>query len=105
MARMMKEILRGFIFLEDIPESATGPFPSPNDFLNKIFIKGSKSETFKMPDEEIDRHKFLCFVWTIPNDGQKSRKRKFRKQMSIIRNDFDSDDDDIEGINKRSNIP
>lgn len=94
MAQMMRQILAPYIYLDDVPEKQTY-FPSPEVFKNKIFIKGSKSETFIMPDSEATKHSFLCFEWTSPN-APKKKKHTLTSQHSFIRHDFDSDDDDIE---------
>lgn len=39
MAQMMREILRQYIYLDDVPEKQT-QFPSPEVFKKRIFIKG-----------------------------------------------------------------
>lgn len=95
MAQMMRQILAPFIYLDDVPEKQTH-FPSPEKFRRKIFIKGSKSETFVMPDSDSTRHSFLCFEWTSRTAPKKRKKQTLTSQHSFIRHDFDSDDDDIE---------
>ena len=65
MAAMMRSILAPYIYLDDVPAEQKA-FPSPQHFRRRIFIKGSKSETFQLPASEATKHRWLCFEWTIP---------------------------------------